>query len=29
MYIDVNSAEKADAATENAYRTLEKFYLSR
>ena len=29
MYIDVTSAEKADAATENAYRTLEKFYLSR
>lgn len=29
MYIDVESAEKADAATENAYRTLEKFYLSR
>ncbi len=29
MYIDVNSAEKADAAMENAYRTLEKFYLSR
>lgn len=29
MYIDVTSTEKADAATENAYRTLEKFYLSR
>ncbi|MBO7553735.1 MAG: carboxylesterase family protein [Bacteroidaceae bacterium] len=29
MYIDVESAEKADAAMENAYRTLEKFYLSR
>jgi para-nitrobenzyl esterase len=28
MYIDVESAEKADAAMENAYRTLEKFYLS-
>ena len=29
MYIDVESGEKADAAMENAYRTLEKFYLSR
>ena len=29
MYIDVTSAEKADASMENAYRTLEKFYLSR
>ena len=28
MYIDVESGEKADAAMENAYRTLEKFYLS-
>jgi len=29
MYIDVESSEKADAAMENAYRTLEKFYLSK
>jgi len=29
MLIDVVSGEKADAALENAYRTLEKFYLSR
>jgi len=29
MYIDVESKEIADAATENAYRTLEKFYRSR
>ena len=28
MYIDVESGEKADAAMENAYRTLEKIYLS-
>ena len=29
MQIDVESGEKADAAVENAYRTLEKFYLDR
>lgn len=29
MQIDVVSGEKADAAMENAYRTLERFYLSR
>lgn len=29
MQIDVQSAEVADAATENAYRTLEKYYLSK
>lgn len=29
MYIDEKSEEKADAALENAYRTLEKFYLSK
>jgi len=29
MQIDVVSGEKADAALENAYRTLEKFYLSK
>ncbi|MCF0160472.1 MAG: carboxylesterase family protein [Bacteroidaceae bacterium] len=29
MQIDVESGEKADAALENAYRTLEKFYLTK
>lgn len=29
MMIDVVSGEKADAAVENAYRTLEKYYLSK
>lgn len=28
MQIDVVTEEKASSATENAYRTLEKFYLS-